>query len=257
MWWFTAYFLYGSGTAQCNWRRRTLYGNGRSADCTKYAYNDNQVSREKCHLGHLLWSTFCKHSAMQSFKYRVAHNWIILLSFSLTHSAMSTNRSREELGPMTRNRSSSANEASKPVLVMQRRQTHGSKTLNFSPSNSGSVAGKFFHTIQFIYSFIQLHSFRLVGNKHVENQSRLFLSSRFIKKLLWIPIHIKRKLYAQKLTHMNTHTHHLVKSKQDTKLHTPNIYLSSLLRFLFRLPFCFLIFVSFYLFIWSCQRDHL
>lgn len=45
MWWFTAYLLYGSGTAQCNWRRRTLYGNGRSADCTKYAYNDNQVSR--------------------------------------------------------------------------------------------------------------------------------------------------------------------------------------------------------------------
>lgn len=59
---------------------------------------------------------------------------------------MSTNRNREEFGPVTRNRSSSANEASKPILVTQRRQTHvGSKTLNFSPSNGSAVAGKFCH----------------------------------------------------------------------------------------------------------------
>lgn len=64
-------------------------------------------------------------------------------------SAMSTNRNREEFAPMTRNRSSSANEASKPILVTQRRQTHvGSKTLNFSPSNGGSsVTGKFLTNI--------------------------------------------------------------------------------------------------------------
>ncbi|XP_031619398.1 serine-rich adhesin for platelets isoform X3 [Contarinia nasturtii] len=53
--------------------------------------------------------------------------------------AMSTNRNREEFGGPMRNRSSSANEASKPILVLQRRQTHvGSKTLNFSPSNGGN-----------------------------------------------------------------------------------------------------------------------
>lgn len=50
-------------------------------------------------------------------------------------SAMSTVRSRDELGPITRNRSSSANEASKPSSILQRRQTHvGNKPLNFSPS---------------------------------------------------------------------------------------------------------------------------
>lgn len=154
MWWFTAYFLYGSGTAQCNWRRRTLYGNGRSADCTKYAYNDNQVSKIKRHLGHTL--TGCEQNMCDpnlqntlqcsKFKSFVIESILVIYSF-FDLSAMSTNRNREELGPMTRNRSSSANEASKPVLVMQRRQTHGSKTLNFSPSNSGSVAGKFFRTI--------------------------------------------------------------------------------------------------------------
>lgn len=71
---------------------------------------------------------------------------------------MSTNRNREEIGPMTRIRSSSANEASKPILVMQRRQTHvGSKTLNFSPSNGGStVAGKwfFFHSAKTFHLYI-------------------------------------------------------------------------------------------------------
>lgn len=140
MWWLTAYFLYGSGTAQCNWRRRTLYGNGRSADCTKYAYNDNQVSRINVIHGTLI--------ALRQAR-DICNGIISLICSIFDHSAMSTNRNREEFGPVTRNRSSSANEASKPVLVMQRRQTHGSKTLNFSPSNSGSAAGKFIHTFLF------------------------------------------------------------------------------------------------------------
>lgn len=52
---------------------------------------------------------------------------------------MSTvNRIRDELGPVTRNRSSSANEASKPISMLHRRQTHvGNKALNFSPSGGG------------------------------------------------------------------------------------------------------------------------
>lgn len=71
-------------------------------------------------------------------------------------SAMSTNRSREEFGPVTRNRSSSANEASKPILV---RQTHAaSKTLNFSPSNGGSaVNGKSYDLILFSIEFFYLN----------------------------------------------------------------------------------------------------
>lgn len=70
-------------------------------------------------------------------------------------SAMSTNRSREEFGPVTRNRSSSANEASKPILV---RQTHAaSKTLNFSPSNGGSaVNGKSYDLILFSIEFFNV-----------------------------------------------------------------------------------------------------
>lgn len=168
MWWFTAYFLYGSGTAQCNWRRRTLYGNGRSTDCTKYAYNDNQVSRNAIY--DTLMMTAAAVAAVGGTLCAIQILWtccttVSTLSFTIDlifhhffdHSAMSTYRNREELGPMTRNRSSSANEASKPVLVMQRRQTQGSKTLNFSPSNSGSAAGKFLHTFL-------LHGFLYIKN---------------------------------------------------------------------------------------------
>lgn len=47
-----------------------------------------------------------------------------------------TNRHRDDFGPITRNRSSSANEASKPISMLQRRQTHvGNKPMNFSPSS--------------------------------------------------------------------------------------------------------------------------
>lgn len=52
-------------------------------------------------------------------------------------------RNRDDFGPVPRGRSSSANEASKPMLALQRRQTHtGQKPLNFSPSNA-SNDGKF------------------------------------------------------------------------------------------------------------------
>ncbi|XP_077299286.1 insulin receptor substrate 1 chico isoform X2 [Arctopsyche grandis] len=58
--------------------------------------------------------------------------------------AMSSRSSsiKEELGPKTRNRSSSANEASKPISVLTRRQTHaGSKSHGLSPSSAGSIVG--------------------------------------------------------------------------------------------------------------------
>lgn len=55
-------------------------------------------------------------------------------------------RQRDDFGPIQRNRSSSANEASKPTLTLQRRQTHvGTKPFNFSPSG-----GKFFFYIFFL-----------------------------------------------------------------------------------------------------------
>lgn len=55
-----------------------------------------------------------------------------------TISAMSV-CSRDELGPIVRGRSSSANEASKPITMLHRRQTHvGNKPLSFSP-----VSGKY------------------------------------------------------------------------------------------------------------------
>lgn len=147
MWRFPEIFLHGSGTSQCNWRRRALHGNGRSADCTKYAYNDYQVSVSSFLIGFVC-----------VFVSAVSKCLKFCLKFRLFQScsAMSTNRNRDEIGPM-RNRSSSANEASKPILVLQRRQTHmGSKTLNFSPSNGGNtVAGK---SIQSIFILMFTHN---------------------------------------------------------------------------------------------------
>lgn len=47
----------------------------------------------------------------------------------------------DEMGPVVRGRSSSANEASKPIMMLHRRQTHvGNKPLSFSP-----VSGKCLH----------------------------------------------------------------------------------------------------------------
>lgn len=93
-----------------------------------------------------------------NFKMLIEFDWNVTFC-----SAMSTYRNREEFGPVTRNRSSSANEASKPILVTQRRQTHvGSKTLNFSPSNGGSsVTGKFptnINRLKFFHFQIQADS---------------------------------------------------------------------------------------------------
>lgn len=61
-------------------------------------------------------------------------------------------RQRDDFGPITRNRSSSANEASKPILMLQRRQTHvgGAKPFNFSPS------GMYFRQIS-IFLYILLN----------------------------------------------------------------------------------------------------
>lgn len=79
---------------------------------------------------------------------------------------MSTSNRRDDFGPVTRNRSSSANEASKPILVLQRRQTHvGSKPANFSPSN-GSNGGKFsinsFYIRIYVNFFFKIFTFFLL-----------------------------------------------------------------------------------------------
>lgn len=86
-------------------------------------------------------------------------------------SAMSSNRNREEFGPVTRNRSSSANEASKPILVLQRRQTHiGNKPLNFSPSNA-SNDGKSFLDLFFFLCFYAIAIWQFYQQKWSFSQS--------------------------------------------------------------------------------------
>lgn len=68
-----------------------------------------------------------------NFSVKTINQFYLFVQF---YSAMSTSKHRDDLGPVTRNRSSSANEASKPISMLQRRQTHvGAKPLNFSPSN--------------------------------------------------------------------------------------------------------------------------
>lgn len=76
-----------------------------------------------------------------------------LFSICYFRSAMSTSKHRDDLGPITRNRSSSANEASKPISMLQRRQTHvGAKPMNFSPSN-----GKYFQLLRPTHTHIFTH----------------------------------------------------------------------------------------------------
>lgn len=59
-------------------------------------------------------------------------------------------RQRDDIGPIQRNRSSSANEASKPIFMLQRRQTHvGAKPFNFSPSGMCSKVLIFCEYYQF------------------------------------------------------------------------------------------------------------
>lgn len=74
---------------------------------------------------------------------------------------MSTSKHRDDLGPVTRNRSSSANEASKPISMLQRRQTHvGAKPMNFSPSNGKYLANNMPQQVLFTFThhicFLQL-----------------------------------------------------------------------------------------------------
>lgn len=65
---------------------------------------------------------------------------------------MSAYRNRDDFGPITRNRSSSANEASKPIVMLHRRPTQlGGKPSNFSPSN-GSNGGKLYFA--FLFRFL-------------------------------------------------------------------------------------------------------
>ncbi|XP_026474435.1 insulin receptor substrate 1-like isoform X3 [Ctenocephalides felis] len=54
---------------------------------------------------------------------------------SIIQSAMKNMKAKDDLGPKSRNRSSSANESSKPIFMQQRRQTHAGKPMNFSPNS--------------------------------------------------------------------------------------------------------------------------
>ena len=90
---------------------------------------------------------------------------ILINTFSSAMSASVKNREENFPGPMSRTRSSSANEASKPISMLQRRQTHaGSKPLNFSPSGGKC---KIFHSnlYKFILTFfLILIFFLLISN---------------------------------------------------------------------------------------------
>lgn len=67
---------------------------------------------------------------------------------------MSAVTKRDDFGPITRNRSSSANEASRPSQMLQRRQTHvGTKQFNVSTSG-----GKFTDWVFFFFLFICLYN---------------------------------------------------------------------------------------------------
>lgn len=72
-------------------------------------------------------------------------------------------RQRDDIGPIQRNRSSSANEASKPIFVLQRRQTHvGAKPFSFSPSG---MLSKFELTLNCTVYFTQKLSYIYVYKK--------------------------------------------------------------------------------------------
>lgn len=78
------------------------------------------------------------HSKNATAIYSIIIYLVLITTISSAMSAIV--RQRDDFYPIQRNRSSSANEASKPILMLQRRQTHvGTKPFNFSPS-----AGKFF-----------------------------------------------------------------------------------------------------------------
>lgn len=67
---------------------------------------------------------------------------------------MSAVTKRDDFNPITRNRSSSANEASRPSQMLQRRQTHVGGAKPFNVSTSG---GKFCEAIHFIlFEFTRL-----------------------------------------------------------------------------------------------------
>lgn len=70
---------------------------------------------------------------------------------------MSAVTKRDDFGPITRNRSSSANEASRPSQMLQRRQTHvGTKQFNVSTSG-----GKFTKWFSFFYIYLFVYIIEL------------------------------------------------------------------------------------------------
>lgn len=93
--------------------------------------------------------------------------WVLILGLYF-FSAMSSRSSsiKEELGPKTRNRSSSANEASKPISVLTRRQTHaGSKSHGLSPSSGKLIYLHAFNDSQYTIISCKI-SFTFLNNCH-------------------------------------------------------------------------------------------
>lgn len=66
---------------------------------------------------------------------------------------MSAVTKRDDFNPITRNRSSSANEASRPSQILQRRQTHvGTKPFNVS-TTGGKFCKTFINRLSFYYYY--------------------------------------------------------------------------------------------------------
>lgn len=81
---------------------------------------------------------------METEDSNIAHN----MHAAILNSMSNTSSSKEEVGLRPRTRSSSANEASKPISVLQRRQTHtGQKMHGFSPS--GKFYEKYFSYFEY------------------------------------------------------------------------------------------------------------
>lgn len=88
----------------------------------------------------------------------------------------------DNLAPMIRIRSSSANAASKPISVLQRRQTHaGSKPINFSPSNG---KWKLFYILLLYILFYRLYLMDDILFIHKIYFEKIFLSGTHFEQIV-------------------------------------------------------------------------
>lgn len=134
--------------------------------------------------------------------------------YDLSCSAMSTVRIREELGPITRNRSSSANEASKPSSILHRRQTHvGNKPLNFSPSAGKCIVDHYLHHLIAVNHFIfEIHIIHIFISFLKKSITIFFSWFSLIYNLFQIFIY-----FAVTILSVHSYTHKRNKVKETNK----------------------------------------